>query len=103
MNAWTSQAKEASAAELINADPVQRVMPATNADNLSTTGRQQVNIAEESVVFMTKSEVEAMLTKEKEKEWKCVICQDLKLSYPIEVATKQYPVGYGIAEPIKIQ
>lgn len=43
---------------------------------------------------MTKSKVEAILQKEREKALAYMICRDLKPLYLAEVATKSYPVGY---------
>lgn len=46
---------------------MQEFTPTTIVDNLTATGGKQMSAAEESVLFMTRSEVEAILWKEKEK------------------------------------
>lgn len=47
-------------------DLVQRVRT-TNADNLVAVGRRPVNVAKAPTIFMARSEVEAMLRREKER------------------------------------
>lgn len=53
MDSQMNQAKELSpTAELMIDDPVHRVTPTTNTDNLSINGNSLVGIAEEPLVFM---------------------------------------------------
>lgn len=65
-------------------------------DNLFATGRWLVSVVEERTVLMTRSEVEAILRKEKEKDHVSLICLGLNPPYAVEVATKPYPVGTSL-------
>lgn len=69
-------------------DLVKGVTPATNDDNLSSVGRRPVSATEEPVVLIPRSEMEAMLGKEKEKASVSLIYLDLKPSYDAEVTAK---------------
>lgn len=51
-------------------------------------------MAEEPTVFMTRSKVDAMLRREKEKRSISTFCMYLKPPYATEVATKPYLVAY---------
>lgn len=57
-----------------------------------------MSVAEECVIFMTRSETEVMLKKEKEKTLASFTCLDLKLSHSAKVATKPYLAGYVTLE-----
>lgn len=59
-------------------DPVQGGKLATSVDNLSAAGRWTNEQNRESLVFMVKSKVEAMLNKEKENASVSTICLDMK-------------------------
>lgn len=61
-------------------DPAQGVTLA-NVDILSATGRRSVSAAEEPIVFMALSKVEAMLRREKRKAHVSSICLDPKPPY----------------------
>lgn len=63
-----------------------------STNNFSTTGGRPVSATEETMVFMTKFKVEAILRKEKEKALVSAICLDLKPSCFAEITTKLYPV-----------
>lgn len=70
---------------------------ATNADNLSATGRRSTSTEEELVAFITRLEFEAMLKKEKEKASTSLIGLGLKPLYPVEIASKP-PIKYVAPE-----
>lgn len=55
---------------MVIGDPAKGVTP-TNVDNLSATGRRRVSLTEGPTVFVTRSDMEAMLRKEKEKKLIC--------------------------------
>lgn len=76
-------------------EPVQGAT-VTNGDNLSAAGRRPVSVAEEPTVFMTRSKVDAMLRRDKEKRPVSTICMYLKSPYVAKVATKLYSVTYVI-------
>lgn len=52
------------------------------------------SVVEEATILMTKSEVEMILTLEREKAYALSICLDLKPRYAAEVAAKPHPVRY---------
>lgn len=94
MNFQSNQAKEPiPVAQSVIDDLVQGVTPA-NINNLFITARQLVSAIEEPVAFMTRSEIEAILRREKEKASVSSICLDVKPSYAVEFASK--PSGWGI-------
>lgn len=74
-------------------EPRQGATPA-NGDNVFANGRQPTSMTEEPIVFMAKSEVKAMLRREKEKAFVSSICLDLKPPLATEVATNLYQLGY---------
>lgn len=87
------EAKEPrAAAELVIDDLVRWVTPA-NADNLLAASRRPLSANEEPMVFMTRSEVEAMLRREKEKAPVSSIRLNLNSPFAAEVVVKMYPVG----------
>lgn len=68
MNAQINQAKKLTLAiEWQSMISVQGVTPATNDYNIATTDRRPTSAAEDPVILMTRSEVEAMLKEENEK------------------------------------
>lgn len=60
-------------------------MPA-NADNLFAAGRRLASMGKEPTVFMTRSELETRLRREKKKASIALVCLDLKRLYVVEVA-----------------
>lgn len=74
-------------------DLVKGTMLVRNADSLSLTSRRQVSAGEEATVFMTRSKVEDMLNRKKEKAYVSSICLDLKPLYAVNVSSQAYLVG----------
>lgn len=87
-----AQAPTPVAEPVIN-EPLQGATP-TNASNLFAIGRRPASATEEPTIFMTRSEVETMLTREKEKPLVCSILINLKPPYAAEIAAKPYSMGY---------
>lgn len=81
------------AAEQVTNDPTQGTKPA-NADNIFAASRQPATSTEEPTVFMTRSEVEVILRREKKKGPISLIFLVLKRPYAVKVAAKPYSVGY---------
>lgn len=72
MNAQVNQTKHTLVAELIIDDPVKGVMHGMKVDNLAVAGMQPMST--KLVVYVTRSECEAMLKKEKENASSSTIC-----------------------------
>lgn len=82
MNFQANQAKEPRLdAKLVIDHPVQGVIPVTNADSLFAAVRRPVSAAKDSMVFMTKSDVEVMLREDLRKAFLSSICLDPKPPY----------------------
>lgn len=58
--------------------------------------RQPTSMAKEATIFRTRSEVEAMLEKEKENAFILFVYLDLKRPYLVELAAKPYSMVYVV-------
>lgn len=80
--------------KLVFDDPVQSTT-LVNADNLSAV-RWPASLFEEPIVFLTKSETEAMFKWERERVSTGLTSLDLEPPYSYKVAPKQFPSKYKV-------